>query len=194
MWLVVPILDSTVLQDDETSQSQRKSVRNVHWKDWCQSWSSNILATWCKELTHWKRPWCWERLRARGKQVTEDKMVGWHHRLDGHKFVQAPGVGDGQGSLACCSPRGCKESDTTERLNKTREDAYPHLCGNCCTYRELQSSPGFILGGYTALEWCLPGPGYPWSPSVLHRAVRPGLATRVLCVSCAQPASRLQDR
>ena len=38
-----------------------------HWKDWCWSWSSNILATWCEELTHWKRPWCWERLKAGGK-------------------------------------------------------------------------------------------------------------------------------
>ena len=39
---------------------------SVHWKDWCWSWNSNTLATWCKELTHWKRPWCWERLRAGG--------------------------------------------------------------------------------------------------------------------------------
>ena len=38
-----------------------------HWKDWCWSWSSNTLATWCEELTHWKRPWCWERLKAGGK-------------------------------------------------------------------------------------------------------------------------------
>ena len=44
-------------------------------------------------------------------------MVGWHHRLDGHDFEQAPGVGDGRGSLACCSPWGHKESDTTEWLN-----------------------------------------------------------------------------
>ena len=46
--------------------------------------------------------------------TTEDEMVGWHHRLDGHEFEQAPGVGDGQGSLACCSPWGHKELDTTE--------------------------------------------------------------------------------
>ena len=44
-------------------------------------------------------------------------MIGWHHRLNGHEFEQAPGVGDGQGGLTCCSPQGCKESDTTERLN-----------------------------------------------------------------------------
>ena len=44
-------------------------------------------------------------------------MVVWYHQLDGHEFEQAPGVGDGQGSLACHSPWGCKESDTAERLN-----------------------------------------------------------------------------
>ena len=49
--------------------------------------------------------------------ASEDEMVGWHHRLNGHEFEQAPGVGDGQGSLACCSPWHRKESDTTERLN-----------------------------------------------------------------------------
>ena len=49
--------------------------------------------------------------------MTEDEMVGWHHRLDGHEFEQAPRVGDGQGSLAHCSPWGHEESDMTERLN-----------------------------------------------------------------------------
>ena len=55
--------------------------------------------------------------RQEEKGTTEDEMVGWHHRLNGHEFEQVPGVGDGQGSLAWCSPWGCKESDTTERLN-----------------------------------------------------------------------------
>ena len=48
--------------------------------------------------------------------MTEDEKVRWHHRLSGHEFEQAPGVGDGQGSLACCSPCCRKESDVTERL------------------------------------------------------------------------------
>ena len=61
------------------------------------------------------------------RKVTEDKMVGWHHRLDGYKFVQAPAVGDGQGSLACCSPRGCKESDTTEQLNNRLKRMLIHI-------------------------------------------------------------------
>ena len=49
--------------------------------------------------------------------MTEDEMDGWHHRLDGHEFEHALGVFDGQGGLVCCSQRGRKESDTTERLN-----------------------------------------------------------------------------
>ena len=56
--------------------------------------------------------------------MTEDKMVGWRHRLDGHEFEQAPGDGEGQGSLACCRPWGRKESDMTEQHNTvTLEDS-----------------------------------------------------------------------
>ena len=46
----------------------------------------HTLATWCEELTHLKRPWCWERLKAGGEGTTEDEMAGWHHRLDGNEF------------------------------------------------------------------------------------------------------------
>ena len=46
--------------------------------------------------------------------MTEDEMVGWHHQLNRHEFGQDQGIGDGQGSLACCSPSGCKEPNTTE--------------------------------------------------------------------------------
>ena len=49
--------------------------------------------------------------------MTENEMVGWHYRFDGYEFEHAPGVGDGQGSVVCCCPRGCKESDMTEQLN-----------------------------------------------------------------------------
>ena len=55
------------LQGDPTSPSYRKSVLNIHWKDWGWSWNSNTLATWCKELTPWKRPLCWERLKVGGE-------------------------------------------------------------------------------------------------------------------------------
>ena len=82
----------------------------TEWLNWTE-------LNWCKELTHCKRPWCWERLQARGKGTTEDEMARCHHRLDGHEFEWTPGVGDGQGGLECCDSWGCKESDTTERLN-----------------------------------------------------------------------------
>ena len=62
-----------------------------------------------------------EDWRHEEKGRTEDEMVRWHHRLNGHEFQHAPGVGDGQGGLACCSPWGCKESDTTEQLNWTEQ-------------------------------------------------------------------------
>ena len=55
--------------------------------------------------------------------MTEDEMVGWHHQLDGHEFKQAPGDGEGQGSLVCCSPWGHKESNTIKQLNNK-------VCGN----------------------------------------------------------------
>ena len=59
--------ESFGLQEDQNSQSSMKSVLNIHWKDWCWSWNSNTLATWCEELTHWRRPWCWEKLKAGGE-------------------------------------------------------------------------------------------------------------------------------
>ena len=73
-------------------------------------WRTNLLE---KTLIAGK-DWRWEE-----KGMTEDEMVGWHHQLDGHEFEQAPGVDDGQGSLACCSPWGHKELDMTKWLNWT---------------------------------------------------------------------------
>ena len=65
----------------------------------------------------WKDPDAWKDWRQEEKGMTEDEMVGWHHQLDGHEFGWTPGVGDGQGGLACCGSWGRKELDTTERLN-----------------------------------------------------------------------------
>ena len=62
-------------------------------------------------------------------------MVGWHHQLNRLEFEQAPGVGDGQGSLACCNPWGCKESDTTERLNRT--DIYIYVLSQWLTSKHI---------------------------------------------------------
>ena len=97
----------------------KEIILNILWKDWCWSWNSNTLATWCEELTHEKDPDSGEDWRQEDKWTTEDEMVGWHHLHNGHEFEQALGVGNGQGSLACCSPWDRKELDTTEQLNWT---------------------------------------------------------------------------
>ena len=57
------------------------------------------------------------KIEGRKRRGQQNEMVRWHHQVDGHEFEQAPGVGDGQGSLACCTLWGHKKSDTTERLN-----------------------------------------------------------------------------
>ena len=80
--------ESLGLQGDPTSPSQRKSVLNIHWKDWCCSWNSNTLATWCEELTHWIRPWCWERLRA-GREGDGRGWDGWMTSLTQWTWIWA---------------------------------------------------------------------------------------------------------
>jgi len=75
--------------------------------------------TWLRYWLIGKDPDAWIDWRQEEKGITEDEMVGWHHRLYGHEFEQAPGVSVVQGSLACCSPWGHKDSDTTERMNWT---------------------------------------------------------------------------
>ena len=111
--------ESLGLQGDPTCPSSRKSVLNIHWKDRCWSWNSNTLATWCKELTHLKRPWCWERLKA-GGEGDDRGRDGWMASPTWWIWVW---VNSGSwwwtGKPVCSGPWGCKESDTTEWLNWT---------------------------------------------------------------------------
>ena len=75
---------------------------------------------WPPDVEIWltgKDPDAWKDWRQEEKERTEDELVGWHHQFDGHEFEQALGIGDGQGSLACCSPWIRKESDMTEQVN-----------------------------------------------------------------------------
>ena len=113
-------------QGDQTSQFQRKSVLNIHWKDWCWSWNSNTLATWCEEVTHWKDPDAGKDWRQGEKGTTEDEMAGWHHRLDGHEFEQAPQVGDRWEDWHAAVHRVTKSqtrlSNWTELIIKLRSD------------------------------------------------------------------------
>ena len=81
---------------------------------------AEVPILWPSDAKNWligKDPDTGKDLRQEENGMTKDEMVGWQHWLDGQEFEQAPGVGDEQGSLACCSPWGHKEWDTTEWLN-----------------------------------------------------------------------------
>ena len=117
--------ESLGLQGHQTSQSQRKPTLNIHWNNW--SWSSSLL--WLPDAKNWlvrKDPHAGKDWGQEEKETTEDEMVGWHYWLNGHEFEYIPGDREGQGSLACCSPWGCKESHTTEWLNKSNSWLWRH--------------------------------------------------------------------
>ena len=113
---------TVVLEKTLESSLDCKKIQPVHPKG-NQSWirtdaEAETPVLWPRDVKNWligKYPDA-RKDRRQEKGMTEDEMVVWHHWLDGHECEQAPAVGDGQGILACCSPWGCKESDTTEWL------------------------------------------------------------------------------
>ena len=105
-------------------------------EDWCWNWNSNTLATWCKELSHWKRPWCWESLKAGGEGDGRG-WDGWMTSSTQGEFEceSTLGVREGQGSLAFCSPWGHKELNMTEQLNwLTMEDIHRTQESRMCPF------------------------------------------------------------
>ena len=123
---------TVVLEKTLESPLGCKEIQPVHPKG-DQSWvfigrtdvEAETLVLWppdVKSWLIWKDPDAGEDWGQEKKGTTEDEMVGWHHWLDGHGFGWTLGVGDGQGGLASCSPWGCKESDTTQRLNWTERE------------------------------------------------------------------------
>ena len=120
---------TVVLEETLESLLDCKEIQPVHPKGYW-SWifigrtdaEAETPVLWPPGVKNWligKDPYARKDWRQEEKGMTEDEMVGWHHRLNGHGFGWTPGAGDGQGGLACCSPRGHKESDTTEWLNWT---------------------------------------------------------------------------
>ena len=108
-----------------------KEIQPVHLKG-NQSWlfigrtdaEAETPVLWPPDVKNWliwKDPDAGKDWRQEEKGMTEDEMVGWHHRLNGHGFWWTPGVDDRQGGLACCIPWGCKESDTTDQLSDWTE-------------------------------------------------------------------------
>ena len=118
-----------VLERTLESPLDCKEIQPVHPKG-DQSWvffgrndaKAETLLLWPPHVKSWligKDPDAGKDWGQEEKGTTEDEMAGWHHQLDEHEFGWTPGVGDGQGGLVCCNSWGCKESDTTERLNWT---------------------------------------------------------------------------
>ena len=94
-------------QGDQTSPSQRKPTLNIHWQDWCWSWSSNTLDTWIWRANSLEKTLMLGKIEGRRRRRgTEKEMTGCHHWLEGYKFEQTPGDGEEQEILAGCSSWG----------------------------------------------------------------------------------------
>ena len=110
---------------------KKKSVLNIHWKNWCWSWNSNTLATWCEELSPWKRPWCWERLKAggerddRGWDVWMASSTWWTSLSKLREILK-----DSEGWHA--TVHVVMESDTTEWLNNNKYIKYKNKWHSLC--------------------------------------------------------------
>ena len=114
---------------------------NIHWKDWCWSWSSNTLATWCEKLNHWKRLWSGKDWRQE-KGATEDEMVGWHHQLNGHEFKQTLGDGEGQGSLVAKSwTQWINWTTTSEKSLYKQTPSQRHSRASLCSIARFSQTP-----------------------------------------------------
>ena len=115
---------TVVLEKALESPLDCKEIQPVHPKG-NQSWifigrtDAEAPILWSPDLraNSLEKTWMLRKIEGRRRRGRQDEMVGWHHWLNGHEFEQAPGIGEGQGTLVCCSPWGCKESNTTELLN-----------------------------------------------------------------------------
>ena len=128
--------------------------------------------------------------RQEEKGTTEDEMVGWHHRLDGHEFEQAPGVGDGQGSLASCGPWGRKESDMTKWMkNKNLSIFSPLIVCMCLLSLSDRMQPDwFIVDSSKALI------AMPHTKQTLHKCLQDGCTKRELWLQCIRCTAERKEK
>ena len=115
---------------------------NIYWKDWYWSWSSNTLAIWCNELNHWKRPWCWGRLKGGGE--------GGDREWDVNDIINSMDRGLSKlweivkdREAWCAAVHGVTESDMTERLNWTELNWHLHVAFYIPVYTILSNTPVF---------------------------------------------------
>ena len=138
----------------------RKSVLNIHWKDWC--WSSNTLATGCKQSAHWKRLWCWERW-GRRRRERQGEMVGWHHQLNGCEFEQTLGDSEGHAVVHGVAESQTWPSNSTKQINTLSNQIDAYVVRPILPFSRLVTSGRFIYyrlrGSHghvpTAISWSL---------------------------------------
>ena len=136
-------------QGYQTNQSLKKSTLNIHWKDWCWRWSPNTLATWCKELIHWKRPWCWERLKAGGKG-DDGGWDGWTASLTRWTWVWAS-----SGSWWWTGKPGMLQSLGSQRVGHDWATELNWLCENCINLNYVELVHSAFQVYYILLLFCL---------------------------------------
>ena len=110
---------------------------------------------WLPDSKNWligKDPDAGKDWRQEEKGMTEDEMVGWHHRLDGHEFEWTPAVGDGQGGLVCCSPWGLKELNMFEQLNNNKMTKYVKFSSDSPKEEKVWEA-GKIILAYVDNDW-----------------------------------------
>ena len=159
-------------QGDQISQPSRKSNSNIHWKDWCWSWSSNTLATDAKSQLIGKDPDAGKDWRQKEKGTTEDEMVGWHHWLNARVWANSgrqwrtgkPGVLQSKGS----------QSDTTEWLNNRWETLLSQLWSReiVCFNLNLRSLESWLkqLSALTLIYTGIPIQAFTDTAALLHEA------------------------
>ena len=142
---------------------------------------TEALILWPSDANSWligKDPDAWKDWRQKEKRVTEDEIVGWHHRFNGHEFGQTLGDGEGQGSLACCSPRGREESDKTWRMNNNTDIGKQSVTSTCCYDAIGPSPPG---QGLCSKRPSLSAPSWPAKPWLTETpGIKRGTWTRQL--------------
>ena len=174
---------TVVLEKTLESPLDCKEIQPVNPK-WNQSWvfirrtdaEAETPILWPPDANRWligKDPDTGKDWRQEEKGTTENEMAGCHHWLNGHEFEQAPGAANGQGSLACCSPWGCKESDVIEQLNWTEA---PYICvPSSCKLSKMQ------MWDFLVAQWiriCLPMQGTQfqslvWEDFTFHESAEP---------------------
>ena len=143
-------------QGNQTSVSQRKSSLNIHGRTDAEAVTPILRPPDAKNWLIGKDPDAGKDWGQEEKGMTQDYMVGWYHWLNGHEFEATPGDGEGQGSLACCSPWGHKESDTSERLNNIWDRI--HIPQNLLTVSIIQLEHFYLLQKRNQTSHLFPAP------------------------------------